>query len=98
MGFVDPVWFRVAVAAFCAVAPSLLFLGLWHGLHRIRDDHLVDRVLNDASGEYVTPGIGPGLLFPRWNGDPDAGFVACGECGTPNVEGTRYCHECLERL
>ncbi|WP_435076494.1 hypothetical protein [Halococcus sp. AFM35] len=36
--------FRVLVGAFVCVAPSLLFLGLWHGLQRMQDGEFVERV------------------------------------------------------
>ena len=37
-------FFRVLVGAFVCVAPSLLFLGLWHGLRRLPDGEFVERV------------------------------------------------------
>lgn len=37
-------FFRVLVGAFVCVAPSLLFLGLWHGLRRMQDGEFVERV------------------------------------------------------
>lgn len=36
--------FRVLVGAFVCVAPSMLFLGLWHGLQRMQDGEFVERV------------------------------------------------------
>ena len=36
--------FRVLVGAFVCIAPSLLFLGLWHGLQRMQDGEFVERV------------------------------------------------------
>lgn len=35
---------RVLVGAFVCVAPSLLFLGLWHGLQRMQDGEFVEQV------------------------------------------------------
>jgi type II secretory pathway component PulL len=35
---------RVLVSAFVCVAPSLLFLGLWHGLQRMQDGEFITRV------------------------------------------------------
>lgn len=35
---------RVLVGAFVCVAPSLLFLGLWHGLQRMQDGAFIARV------------------------------------------------------
>lgn len=49
--------FRVLVGAFVCVAPSLLFLGLWHGLQRMQDGELVERVADHhgASVEDLLP-------------------------------------------
>jgi hypothetical protein len=44
--------FRVLVGAFVCVAPSLLFLGLWHGLQRMQDGEFVERV-TDHHGATV---------------------------------------------
>jgi hypothetical protein len=48
---------RVLVAAFLCVAPSLLFLGLWHGLQRMQDGELVERVAGNhgAAVEDLLP-------------------------------------------
>lgn len=55
------VLFRVLVAAFVCVAPTVLFLGLWRGLHRMQDDKLVERIA-DAEGvtiDDLLPGTRP---------------------------------------
>ena len=36
--------FRVLFAAVLCITPSVLFLGLWHGLQRMRDDELLARI------------------------------------------------------
>jgi hypothetical protein len=48
---------RVLVGAFVCVAPSLLFLGLWHGLKRMQDGEFVGRVAghHGASVEDLLP-------------------------------------------
>ena len=50
--------FRVLVGAFVCVAPSLLFLGLWHGLKRMQDGEFVERVAGNqgVSVEDLLPG------------------------------------------
>ncbi|GAA0454822.1 hypothetical protein GCM10008985_08260 [Halococcus dombrowskii] len=35
---------RVLVGAFVCVAPSLLFLGLWHGLQRMQDGEFIEQI------------------------------------------------------
>jgi hypothetical protein len=55
------VLFRVLVAAFVCVAPTVLFLGLWRGLKRMQNDELVERIA-DRQGitvEDLLPGAGP---------------------------------------
>lgn len=52
------VLFRVLVGAFVCIAPSVLFLGLWHGLKRMQDGELVERVAgrHGVSVEDLLPG------------------------------------------
>jgi hypothetical protein len=38
---------RVLVGAFVCVAPSLLFLGLWHGLQRMQNGEFVERIADN---------------------------------------------------
>jgi hypothetical protein len=93
-------WQKVAMAAGLSVAPSLLFIGLWRGLMRLRDDELVERMNDDWEEPYVGPTIVPRSIVPRSEQETPTrvDFVPCGECGAPNAEGSRYCHECLSRL
>lgn len=58
------VWFRVAIALFVICAPTLLFLGLWHGLTALRDD--------DLAGEVTVRQL-RGLFDVLPSGQPDAG-------------------------
>jgi hypothetical protein len=39
--------FRVLVGAFVCVAPSLLVLGLWHGLQRMQNGEFVERIADN---------------------------------------------------
>ncbi|MFC6724456.1 zinc ribbon domain-containing protein [Halobium palmae] len=94
------VWQRVAMAAALSVLPSVLFLGLWKGLMRLRDDDLVDRLSDEWDEPYVGPSIVPRSVVPGKGREVPTrvDFVPCGECGAPNAEGSRYCHECLSRV
>jgi hypothetical protein len=98
------VWMRVVAAAVLAVAPSILFVGLWRGLMRLRDDDLVERVSGEwgETEPYVGPSIVPRSLVPEGRPDPDvsagADFAPCDECGAPNARAATYCHECLSQL
>ncbi|PSQ65473.1 MAG: hypothetical protein BRD24_06865, partial [Halobacteriales archaeon SW_9_67_24] len=50
--------FRVLVGVFVCIAPTMLFLGLWHGLQRMQDGELVERVASHhgATVEELVPG------------------------------------------
>ncbi|WP_224449232.1 DUF7577 domain-containing protein [Haloprofundus salilacus] len=89
--------FRVLVAGFVVVAPSALFLGLWHGLHRLRDDRLVERLLDETDDQEPNAG-GGFVLTPTARRSHRSGSVACAACGTPNPRGVRFCHDCLSKL
>jgi hypothetical protein len=56
-----PILFRVLVAAFVCIAPTVLFLGFWHGLKRMRDDELIDRIADQPSvtADDLSLGAGP---------------------------------------
>ncbi len=93
------VWFRLGVAAFCIVAPTLCYLALWNFLSRLRDDRLVDRILEDVDPaereRYPTPWAAFEVTPTRRSGnDP----VVCDECGAPNIDDATYCQACLSRL
>ncbi|EJN59203.1 zinc ribbon domain-containing protein [Halogranum rubrum] len=92
--------FRLLVAVFVVVAPSLLFVGLWRGLHALRDDHLVARMEDHARTDDQRRS--PALPFVPPTGKRETttrvSVVACGTCGTPNPDGVTFCHECLTRL
>lgn len=88
---------RVAAGLFVVVAPTLLFLGLWNGLMRLRDENLIAQVRRmegqgstspAASGRSASPVVASGA----------GETVVCDACGTPNLEGMRYCQECLGSL
>jgi len=56
--------FRLAIALFVIFAPTVLFLGLWHGLMSLRDD--------DLAGEVTARQL-RGLFDTLPSGQPDAG-------------------------
>lgn len=56
--------FRVAIALFVICAPTVLFLGLWHGLMSLRDD--------DLAGAVTARQL-RGLFDVLPSGQPDAG-------------------------
>ncbi|SEO68015.1 hypothetical protein SAMN04487948_104143 [Halogranum amylolyticum] len=93
--------FRLLVAAFVIVAPSALFVGLWHGLHALRDDRLVARMEEHARESERRSTLTPAsLLSPTGGESPTArpSLVDCGSCGTPNPDDVTFCHECLSKL
>ena len=92
--------FRLLVAAVVIVAPSLLFLGLWRGLMRLRDDDLIDRLPDEEPvGSPLDTDLGRGLLGLQGSvGEQQDEAVVCDACGARNVEHARYCGHCLKRL
>lgn len=92
--------FRLGTAAFVIVAPTLMFLGLWHLLLRMRNGELVERVMADErvaeewSGEdFATP-----LPVTGAGGTAAASGNACPNCGASNASAARFCGNCLTRL
>lgn len=92
--------FRLLVAVFVIVAPSVLFTGLWRGLHALRDDHLVARM--EAHARTDDQRHSPAIPFVPTAGKRESttrvSVVACGACGTPNPDDVAFCYECLTRL
>jgi len=77
-----------------SLVPSVLFLGLWHGLRRLRDDRLVDDVLTRAeSAEPTTvePHAYLGAGDPAAAGDESA---AGDEPTAAREAGLELCPEC----
>ncbi|WP_129113263.1 zinc ribbon domain-containing protein [Halegenticoccus tardaugens] len=91
--------FRLALATFVIVAPTALFLGLWHGLHALRDDRLLAQVTAETGHRKADLAPTLGDLFPTARRERTAvDLVACGACGAPNPPDVRFCHDCLSRL
>lgn len=98
---------RLAGVVLLMVAPAALFLLLWRGLMRMRDEELVRQVqeqmdapLVPSSGDRSASPTGasssPEARAPRPGGDGEV--VACGRCGAPNRPSYEYCRECLAAL
>lgn len=92
--------FRVLAAVVLIVAPSVLFLGLWHGLHALRDDELIAHIHAQSGGSLTGPRVTATDVLPTSSQTESTRevVVACRTCGTPNPEDVRFCHECLSRL
>ncbi|WP_240137643.1 zinc ribbon domain-containing protein [Salinigranum salinum] len=90
--------FRLLVAAFCIVAPSLLFIGFVRVLDRMRDDDLVNRVM-ERMDEQPTGAPGPAAVLTGGVVDgEESELVACSSCGLPNPGYAGYCGNCLTKL
>jgi len=94
--------FRVAVAAFVIVGPTVLFLLLLRGLEAMQDEDLIRRVERRAeqmdSGSDIRPAQGAlTAAMPTGEATLSEG-VACDNCGTRNRSGVTYCRECLAEL
>ena len=92
--------FRLLVAGFVIVAPTLLFLGLLRGLNRLSRDRLVDRALDRVNG--ATPRLSTdsmpfaaGSVAPRPSSRES---VTCAACGRENPRFASFCDDCLGSL
>ncbi|WP_101294787.1 DUF7577 domain-containing protein [Halegenticoccus soli] len=91
--------FRLAVAAFVIVAPSALFLGLWRGLHALRDDRLIERMAAETGTRPADLVPNPARLLPDGERGPNGTDLAiCAACGAPNPADVTFCHDCLSRV
>ncbi|WP_324755802.1 zinc ribbon domain-containing protein [Haloarcula montana] len=94
---------RVAAGLFVIVAPTVLFLGLWHGLEAMRDDELVQRAKQRAEtmdtdgGAWNVDSASVRAAATRADPVPDE-TVACDNCGTYNCEDVTYCRDCLSDI
>jgi hypothetical protein len=91
--------FRLLVAVFCIVAPSLLFIGFVRVLDRMRDDDLVNRVM-ERMDEKPSGAPGPAAVLTGGavGGTSSENLTACPSCGLPNPGFAGYCGNCLSSL
>jgi hypothetical protein len=89
--------FRVAVAAFVIVTPTLMFLGLVRLLNAMRDEDLIYRLLTEDELRQVRRSHSLAGFVEEVTGTP-AGVVRCGACGTTNAAGMETCYDCGRRL
>lgn len=95
-GTLETVW-RLAVAGFVMIAPTLLFLGLVRGLEKLRDDAFIDRWVQEQGHEIeddVLTVVASGIGLES----NDASSPRCPACGAANASSARYCRDCLSRL
>ena len=85
--------FRLAVAAFVIVTPTLMFLGLVRLLEAIRDDELIYRLLTEEELRRVERSHSLSSFVEEVTGSTSK-TVRCPSCGTINVAGMETCHEC----
>jgi hypothetical protein len=92
--------FRLLVAGFVVVAPSALFVAFYRALVRMRDDDLVNRVL-DRTREGRSRPTDPATVLTggvlRGGGDGER-TRDCPSCGAPNPAYATYCGVCLDDL
>ena len=101
---------RLFVAGVAIVGPTLLFLGLWHWLMRLRDGELVQRVCARMDETPAGVAVGaPALNREARSQVPErqasipvspggTQLVQCDQCGHGNVPGYDFCRECQAAL
>jgi hypothetical protein len=87
----DPeIAFRLLLTALLSILPTLLFLGLWRGLSKLRDDDLLDRV---ETAHGVDPRPDPRAMVPGVStGEGSVG--RCRYCGTAIAPNESVCKHC----
>jgi len=83
--------FRALVALFVVVTPSLMCIGLYRGLLRMRDDELVARLLVQAEREH---GDDIDRYLHDADGDAALATTTCGSCGTTVRRRLNFCWQC----
>ncbi|WP_416840712.1 zinc ribbon domain-containing protein [Haloferax sp. DFSO52] len=91
---------RLVVAGVCIVAPSLLFVGFVRLLDRMREDALVERVLDrlDEDTHEMGTSVDPTTFLRTAQEKSRQRMIPCAECGAPNVAGSTRCGLCGTRL
>jgi len=108
LGVLEIAW-RVGVAVFVIVMPTVMFFQLMRFLEWLRDDELIARMAQHHDFETESGGDHLSALTtdsPRRQGgssrasssQSDDELRQCGACGTHNVSEAIYCRGCLTRL
>jgi hypothetical protein len=85
--------FRLAVAVFVIVTPTLMFLGLVRLLESIRDDDLVYRLLTEEDLRQIERSHTLASFVGEVTGEA-SNTMRCRSCGTITLAGLEACHEC----
>lgn len=85
--------FRLAVAVFVIVTPTLLFLGLVRLLEAMGDEELIYRLLTEEELRQVERSHSLASFVEEVTGT-ESNVLRCPSCGTINVAGMDSCHEC----
>jgi hypothetical protein len=88
--------FRLAVAVFVIVTPTLMFLGLVRLLERMRDEDLLYRLMSEDELRKIERSHSLAGFVEEVTASP--GGTRCPECGTINAVDMRTCFECGARL
>lgn len=89
--------FRLAVAVFVIVTPTLMFLGLVRLLERMRDEDLIYRLMTEEELRDVERSHSLAGFVEEVTGTTP-GAVRCPDCGTINAAGMDSCFDCGERI
>lgn len=89
--------FRLAVAVFVIVTPTLMFLGLVRLLRAMGDEELIYRLLTEEELRRIERSHTLSSFVERATGSASK-TVRCPVCGTINVTGMETCHECGSKL
>jgi hypothetical protein len=87
----DPeIAFRLLLTAVLSILPTLLFLGLWRGLSKLRDDELLDRVetVHGVDSRPDPKAVIPGVST---EGSPAGRCRYCGTTVAPNDSVCKHC-------
>ncbi|XVH31960.1 hypothetical protein ACNS7O_01900 [Haloferacaceae archaeon DSL9] len=85
--------FRLLAAAILIVAPTILFLALWHGLYYLRDERLIEQ-LYGGDDSARPPQFDPSVLLSLSDGPAAGGERACPYCGRRTDD--RLCSDCRD--
>ncbi|MDL5362256.1 hypothetical protein [Halalkalicoccus sp. NIPERK01] len=89
--------FRLAVAVFVIVTPTLMFLGLVRLLERMRDEDLIYRLMTEEELRNVERSHSLAGFVEEVTGTTP-GTIRCSDCGTINAAGMDSCFDCGERI